>query len=142
MSIVPGGCSVPLSDGLLLLLRGYLGQVRDFLAGTVFEDGLLVVSAYPRIKTQGRGVKGLLCAGSFGEAVGPAQSMVPAGVYVGDRLDPLERTVVESIHRAYYRPAAGEPEFSRLTPPAPDKEGAYSWIKAPRYRNQPLETGA
>jgi ferredoxin hydrogenase large subunit/hydrogenase large subunit len=142
MSIVPGGCSSALSDGLLLRLRGYLDQVREFLENTVFEDGLLVVSAYPRLKTLGRGVKALYCAGTTGEGKGPAQSMVPAGMFVGDRLEALEGTVLESIHRAYYRVAGDAPAFSRLTPPAPEKEGAYSWIKAPRYRNQPMETGA
>jgi ferredoxin hydrogenase large subunit/hydrogenase large subunit len=142
MSIVPGGSAVNLTDALLLRLRGYLDQVRGLLEGDAFEDGLLLVGAYPRGKTQGRGVRGLICVGTTGEELGPAQSMVPAGVYLGEKLEPLGGPVTESLRRAFYRPAPGKPPAGGLPQAAPEKEGAYSWIKAPRYRNQPMEAGA
>ena len=142
MSIVPGGCSVALSDGLLLRIRGFLGQISEFLEYTVFEDGLAIVAAYPRLKTLGRGAKALLSAGTAGEAKGPSQSLVPAGIFLGERLDALDRSATESIHRSFYHPASAKPQLGQLTLPAPEKEGAYSWIKAPRYNNLPVETGA
>ncbi len=142
MSIVPGGCAVTLTDALLVRLRGYLTQLQPLLENDAFEDGLLVVGAYPRIRTQGRGVRGLICVGTTGEEQGPAQSMVPAGVYLADKLEPLAGPITESLRRAFYQPAPGRPAPGRLVQAAPEKEGAYSWIKAPRYRAQPMEAGA
>jgi ferredoxin hydrogenase large subunit/hydrogenase large subunit len=142
MSIVPGGCSVALSDALLLRLRRYLAEARPFLDDQMFEDGLLVVQHYPRVKTLGGGSRGLLCAGTLGEDEGPTQSMVPAGAYIAGHLESFERAVTESIARAYYRFPGGKAAPRALLQPAADKPGAYSWIKAPRFRGAPMETGA
>jgi ferredoxin hydrogenase large subunit/hydrogenase large subunit len=142
MSIVPGGCSATLNEALLIRLRDLLTEVRSLVEDDAPADGLLVVNAYPRIKTQGRGVRGFLSVGTTGEERGPVQAMVPTGVYMNERLDALSGPVTESIRFAFYQVAPGKLSQGGVLQPAPEKEGAYSWIKAPRYRNQPLETGA
>jgi ferredoxin hydrogenase large subunit/hydrogenase large subunit len=142
MSIVPGGCSAPLTAALLLRLRTLLNEVQPLLEDDALADALLVVNAYPRSKTQGRGVRGFLCVGTTGEERGPAQSLVPPGVLLEEKLDAAGGPITESIQRAFYQVAPGKPPPGKLLMAAPDKEGAYSWIKAPRYRNQPLEAGA
>lgn len=38
-------------------------------------------------------------------------------------------------------PSSSPPNNGNLNIPAPDKAGAYSWLKAPRYQQQPFETG-
>jgi Ni,Fe-hydrogenase I large subunit len=50
--------------------------------------------------------------------------------------------VTESIERAYYRLARAKTAGSAVVEPAPDKDGAYSWIKAPRVGGAAVETGA
>jgi Ni,Fe-hydrogenase I large subunit len=61
---------------------------------------------------------------------------------VEDKLESVGGPIAESIARAYYQVAPGKPPQGRLLMAVPDKTGAYSWIKAPRYRSLPLEVGA
>jgi hydrogenase large subunit len=80
--------------------------------------------------------------------VGDDDSLVlPRGIYDGDRLRRPTRTdlvegIAEDVGHAWYTPeSGGRPAEAPAPEPAPDKEGAYSWGKAPRYRGETMETG-
>ncbi len=63
------------------------------------------------------------------------------GVMVEGKTYPLEvEKISEHVAASYYD--GGPRAFSQgETRPHPHKEGAYSWIKAPRYDGYPMETG-
>jgi Ni,Fe-hydrogenase I large subunit len=142
MSFVPGGLNVALSSQMLLRLRGYLAEVRRFLDEQVLDDGLLVLRRYPNLRTLGRGVPDFLSTGSGEDEAALEGALFPSGVLMADKLEPFTPVATESIHSAFYRiPPQGE-SHGMATVPEPDKDGAYSWIKAPRYQGKPMETGA
>ncbi len=141
MSLVPGGMNISLSAQTLLKLRGYLAEVRRFLEEQTLEDGLLIVKRYPVLKGLGRGVPDLLCTGSGEDEAAVEGALFPSGVLLADRLEPFAPVATESIRSAFYRVAPQGDPSGTVTVPQPDKEGAYSWIKAPRYQGKAMETG-
>lgn len=142
MSLVPGGVNLSLSEAAVLRLRALLGTVRAHLEGMVPGDGLLLLQRYPELKTIGRGSADYLCAGSGKEASAVEGAMFPSGVLLGGGLEPFAAVATESIHSAHYRIPDQAAAQGALTVPAPEKPGAYSWIKAPRYYQRPMETGS
>jgi len=141
MSIVPGGCAVPLTDALLIELRQELQSVAP-AAGSAFEDGVLVAGLFPRLKNLGGSGMGLLSVGPLGEDLPSSQTLMPAGVIAGGRLEAFGSGMAESVTHSFYELPAQRTGSGPLLAPAPDKAGAYSWIKAPRYQRRPLEVGA
>jgi Ni,Fe-hydrogenase I large subunit len=53
----------------------------------------------------------------------------------------LEAITEETAFSYYEGNGSGRHPQEGLTEPAPDKQGAYSWAKAPRYFGQPVEVG-
>ncbi|HUJ74467.1 MAG TPA: nickel-dependent hydrogenase large subunit, partial [bacterium] len=66
MSIVPGGCSTPATEELLLALRLKLEPLRPFLEHGVYQDALVVLGQYPHARTWGAAGQSFLCAGTPG----------------------------------------------------------------------------
>jgi Ni,Fe-hydrogenase I large subunit len=141
MSLVPGGINLDLNEQVLLKLRAYLGEVRRFLEEQVLDDGLLLVRRYPGLKSLGRGVPDFLCTGSGEDEAALEGALFPSGVVRADRLEPFAAVATESIRSAFYRIRAQGSSGGTATQPQPDKQDAYSWIKAPRYQGKPMETG-
>lgn len=95
------------------------------------------------LDSSGPGHGNFLSCGSLllpdGEGSG---SLFPAGVRLADENLPWNsRQIYEDLSSSWF---AGEENASPLvaeTQAAADKRDAYSWVKAPRYRDQPAETG-
>jgi hydrogenase large subunit len=72
-------------------------------------------------------------------------SLIPAGFAEGITLEPFDHSAVtETAAAAWYADADGpqHPWEAETVPYASGREGSkYSWIKAPRYRGRPAETG-
>jgi len=141
MSIVPGGCSVALTDALLIELREELQRVAPVADGSAYEDAQLIARAMPRLGQVGRAGMALLCVGSLGGGQSRVQPFIPAGVWLGDRLGTYSPATTESIARSFYEIPPERRGDGPLIRPLPDKPQAYSWIKAPRYQGQPMEVG-
>jgi len=80
---------------------------------------------------------------SSGGWAGPAgEPLMRPGFYDGraGEFDPAE--IVEHVKYSWYDPhEGGVHPFEGETDPAPEREEAYSWAKAPRYAGQPAEAG-
>jgi len=139
---VPGGLNVTLTEQTLLKLRGYLAEVRRFLEEQALDDGMLLLRRYPALKALGRGVPDFLCTGSGEDEAAVEGALFPSGVLLADKLEPFAPVATESIQYAFYRIPPQGASSGMATVPQPDKAGAYSWIKAPRYQGKPMETGA
>ena len=61
---------------------------------------------------------------------------------VGSALQPLDpEAITEDVSQSFFSSASGRKPADGETVAAPDKSGAYSWLKAPRYRGQVMEVG-
>lgn len=131
-------------------------EVQDFVERAYLPDLLLVASAYKDEGVQGigAGCQNLLTYGCFPAADNAASYLFSSGVIIGGSLanvsgmDP--EAITEQVKHSWYEDSdAGRPAQSSTTPCYTgfdasgniDGEGKYSWIKAPRYNDMPMEVG-
>lgn len=78
---------------------------------------------------------------------GDESLVLPPGIYRNGTLarptrEELVEGITEDVSHAWYTDASGgSPETSPPPEPAPEKAGAYSWGKAPRFEGDSMETG-
>lgn len=165
-----GGMAVPLnnsgSEGInpqrLAQLRALASQALEFVEKVYIPDLLLVASHYPEWSTLGEGVGNYLAYGDFPTDTSgyPAALWLPQGLVFDKDLStppqPLDHNqIAEYITHSWYNyaegdgvakhPWNGETEWNYTGPQPPfdflDTQGKYSWLKAPRYANTPMEVG-
>ncbi|TCJ17189.1 HupV protein [Parasulfuritortus cantonensis] len=165
LSLRPGGSARPLAAGDVLQLVGLVRDFRRFLEQHLFGDRLEAVTGLAGLDDLARWRRagggdlrrflaiaddlGLDRAGragdrflSYGAYAGPDGRLWPAGVWRDGRVAGLDvEAVSEDVSHAWLEGGTLPPLLGR-TVPDPDKPGAYTWCKAPRYRGEVVETGA
>jgi Ni,Fe-hydrogenase I large subunit len=151
----------PLSQQALADIDALLTDAARFVDGAFVPDVLTIAAHYPEWQQVGRGIGHYLSFGEFPIADSlPGQLLLARG-RVMDRdltnpraVDP--EGVAEAVSHAWYeysstpeelvQPAMGEtrPRYAGPALPYATLTGfdRYSWIKAPRYADDPMETGA
>lgn len=142
-------------------LRSLVTTGLDFVANVYIPDLALVAAAYPDWAAQGKGAGNYLVYGDFPAATADASApLLPPGAILqaegGGSPGTLDPSVIrEYVSRSWYsysdnangskHPSCGEtiPQYTGPLPPYEylDLEGKYSWVKAPRYRDAPMEVG-
>ncbi len=140
--IVPGGFTTHPTGDKIQKFMGMLDLVEAFIKDRLVPDVELLARRYEDYYKIGRGYGNLLAYGKFDVPGKPGEFVLPFGVYTDgrtERFDPGK--ILEHIHNSWF--AQDEPRNPRRgrSKPDPDKEGAYSWVKAPRYNGKPYETG-
>ncbi len=144
-------------------LRNLADQALAFVEKVYIPDLLLVASYYPEWAGLGEGVGNYLAFGDFptDTSGNPVALWLQQGVVYGKDLgnppQPLDHTQIgEYVTRSWYNytggdhlpkhPWEGETDWNYTGPQPPfdllDTDGKYSWLKAPRYDNAPMEVGA
>ncbi|MFO7697836.1 MAG: nickel-dependent hydrogenase large subunit [Anaerolineae bacterium] len=161
-----GGMSLPVdpdtSAGIngerIAQLREWSATALDFVRRVYIPDLKLVASQYPEWASIGRGVGNYLACGDYPDQTGT--KWMPSGIVRQARIDlpaavfdPAQ--VSEYVTRSWYaypegdasalHPSQGETEPSYTGPQPPydwlDVNAKYSWLKAPRYNDEPMEVG-
>ncbi|MDR3556501.1 MAG: nickel-dependent hydrogenase large subunit [Syntrophobacteraceae bacterium] len=150
-SMTTGGvtCAMDLTPDRIGEFKFLWKETMDFVDNVYIPDLLAVASYY---KDWGRigGTRNFLAYGDF--PMGPKEPedfLMPRGVIFNRNLakiEPLDVALItEQIKHSWYEgspeglnPANGEtkPAFTKF-----DTNAQYSWVKAPRYKNQPMEVG-
>ncbi|MDH7577296.1 MAG: nickel-dependent hydrogenase large subunit [Bacillota bacterium] len=141
-AIVPGGVTETVDAEKILEFKFRLQELISFINNVYIPDVLAVASVYKDWLDIGRGCKNLLAYGAF-PVDDNGTLFFTRGCYTGgaDRdFDPAK--VTEDVKYSWYDDDTIDkhPGESVITP-APDKEGAYSWLKAPRYDGKVHEVG-
>jgi Ni,Fe-hydrogenase I large subunit len=160
-----GGMAIPidpdsqnaLNADKLIEIKRLLLKAKDFVEKVYIPDLLAVASFYKEWAGIGGGVGNFLSYGEFPDAAG--KMWLPSGVIVGKDLGKVspvdQKKVAEYVDHSWYEYAAGpgkglhpwEGESEgKYTGPKPPYEylqtdGKYSWVKAPRYEDRPMEVG-
>jgi hydrogenase large subunit len=166
-SIQPGGTAQPVGAAQRLRMLALLRSFRAWLEATLFGDALEAVDAIDSVAALdawrerrgggdfgrflavardldlaalGRATDRFLSVGNYPQEGG---RMFAAGVYDG-ALEPFDPGLVtEDLTHAWMSATeAVEHPSSGTTSPDPDKAGAYTWCKAPRWKGEVAETGA
>ncbi|BCA81051.1 nickel-dependent hydrogenase large subunit [Desulfuromonas sp. AOP6] len=164
-----GGMSIPvdpdsqnaLNADKIAFIRKLLRKARAFVEQVYIPDLLAVASFYKDWAGIGGGVGNFLTYGDFplDNSGGTEANWFPRGVVLGkDLANVLEMDqakIAEYVTHSWYSYQAGDDKglhpydgetSHKYTGPKPpydflDTESKYSWVKSPRYLDQPMEVG-
>lgn len=153
MTAVPGGVTVKLTPTIVSQLVGYLKEAQEFIENKYIPLVKAVAPFYLDYGQIGAGCGNFLAWGEFQDASGdPKAQLFPRGVIMGgdiaNVLDADVAKVAEHVAHSWYEgsdakaPLEGEtkPAYTSFGEHAKDGE-KYSWLKAPRYEDKPMEVG-
>lgn len=149
MAVVPGGITEIITVDKIASFLWRLNELRDFIDNVYVPDVLAVAEAYPDYFEIGAGCGNLLSYGSF-DLVGNdsdltrRERLLKQGTVSTDlKLGPLDiNKIMEHVKYSWYADSSsGKHPPQGETRPQPGKEGAYSWVKAPRYDGKVYEVG-
>ncbi len=148
VAIVPGGVTCDVTADKIATFLGRLAEVRAFVEDVYLPAIFTVAGAYGDYFDVGAGCGRFLSYGAFdlgGASTDPTtrRRLFVAGVLQpGGRLEPVDvARIREEVAHSRYTDDCAAPPAEGKTIPQPAKEGAYSWLKAPRYGGEPAEVG-
>lgn len=140
-AIVPGGCTQRPTMERVLEYQWRLKKVQAFIRDVYVADVLRVAKHFPQYFEIGCGPGNFLCYGVF-ELDESGNRWIQPGAVVEGRWEALDvGAIAEDVACSRFAQNSGLHPASGRTEPAPRKEGAYSWLKAPRYRGAVMEVG-
>ena len=141
-SLVPGGATVKVTSLNLSQYRTLLELVQGFIDQSYLPDVIAVAGAFPEYFAVGRGCGNFLSYGVFPESADAGSKFLPAGVQLKGQWQPVDpEAIAEEVGQSRFSSGSGLQPFDGETVAAPEKNGAYSWLKAPRYHGEPMEVG-
>jgi [NiFe] hydrogenase large subunit/hydrogenase large subunit len=142
-------------------IRGLLAKAQEFVEKVYIPDLLAVASFYKDWAGYGGGVGNFLSYGEFplDNSGKPVMLWMPRGIVLNKDISKVlpvdQKKIAEYVDHSWYEyaggsgkglhPWDGETEH-RYTGPKPpyehlDTDRKYSWVKAPRYDDHPMEVG-
>jgi [NiFe] hydrogenase large subunit len=148
MTSIPGGTAwVPTEEKLGEVLYRWQ-TVKNWIDNTFIPDTLAIAPFYIGAATYGAGVGNFLSWGVFEDAsLDPKKMVLPRGAIFDGKLeivDPDVNQIKEYVEHSWYdspsglNPAQGETSAKYKDYDVADK---YSWVKAPRLNEKPMEVG-
>lgn len=144
-AMVPGGFTTTPRAERITKFRAYLDEIASFVRNVYVPDVQAVAGIYSDYFTLGAGRKNLLAYGCYDLDTAGAVKLFRRGLVRGgsatvEQVNPSR--ITESVSSSWYDNAGNNLNPSNgVTNPVYPKNGAYSWLKAPRYDNAPFEVG-
>ncbi|MDA8228818.1 MAG: nickel-dependent hydrogenase large subunit [Desulfitobacterium hafniense] len=140
MSIAPGGVTMTPSAEQINQMKDYLATVTEFIQSKYLPDVEYLTGVYSDYFEIGKGPGNFLSFGVFDQ---PDGSVLFEGGRktkgVSGSVNPSQ--IREYVQYSYYSSPSGLNPATGQTTPSYGKNGAYTWLKAPRYENQVYELG-
>ncbi len=141
IGLVPGGVTQRPTRELVDRFAMELEEIRSFVDSCYLPDVAVVARHFPEYFSLGLS-QDFLAWGEFPERDGGAEQFLPSGLRTEDGLHDTDRErITEQVAFARYDSDSGLHPSKGETAPRPEKKGAYSWIKSPRYDSMPVEVG-
>ena len=140
---VPGGCTEQPTAEKIADFRVLLNELRGFIDNVMVPDVLAVAGLFPQYYEIGHGCGNLLAYGVFDLDQDGQNKLLARGRYTdGQSLDIDTNEITEYVKYSKYSNNSGllNPADG-ITEPDAYKDGAYSWLKAPRYLDKVHEAG-
>jgi len=141
-TLVPGGVTEKVTALKIAQYRSLLEQLQAFIAESYVPDVIAVAKAFPEYFSIGLSNGNFLAYGGFVESADSSLRFLPGGVLLNGALQKVDpEAITEDVGRSMFKSATGRKPADGETVPDPDKGGAYSWLKAPRYLGNVMEVG-
>lgn len=148
MGIMPGGVTEVVTIDKIANFLWRLNELRDFVDNVYIPDVLAVAEVYSDYFEMGVGCGNLLSYGSYdldGTSADYAsrKRLFKQGTISTDlKLEKLDTDkITEAVTHSWYADSSPKHPSEGETVYQPNKDGAYSWIKAPRYDGKVYEVG-
>ncbi|MGE5391176.1 MAG: nickel-dependent hydrogenase large subunit [Deltaproteobacteria bacterium] len=145
-AIVPGGVSeVPDTSKIYRFLTS-LEEMIDFVDNVYVPTVKAVAGVYSDWFDVGRGCQNMLAYGGFpleeGKDHVKKNKLYKSGVYIRGQYADLDPSLIEEqVVSSWYEDGIDPKPSDAVVKPNLEKEGAYSWLKSPRYNGEVLEVG-
>lgn len=148
-SLRVGGCTCfdELTADNIAIFRSLLVEMDSLVSTLYLPDATYLCTRYKSLSSGG-GFGNYLCYGEFPQNADESQRLFPRGIIRNNNpgiIEPVDvAQITENISRSWYSGAGSQLPESGVTNPAYttiDTTARYSWLKAPRYNNEPLESG-
>jgi hydrogenase large subunit len=141
-TIMVTGVTQQLNADNIKAAAALLREIRYFVEGVYLPDAQTIAAYYPDYHAIGKSGGNFISFGMFPEPV-TGRRALKAGVRFADgAAEELDVTQInEDVRYGWYREGTGGRPDAESTVPDPDKPGAYSWTKAPRYKGLSFESG-
>ncbi len=159
-SVVVGGCAATPSRDQLLEFRSLWQEQVQFINDVYTKDVLAVGTGplFPLVKVGlGRAHGNYMCYPMFAQSnptspadysFGGSNHLIKGGVIIGGENSPVQAVdytrIAEGVYSSWYKYPSGVNQLhpsEGATEPDVNKEGAYSFVKSPRYDGLPMEVG-
>jgi Ni,Fe-hydrogenase I large subunit len=140
-ALVPGGCTQVPTMERVLTYRARLNRIETFIRNVYVPDMLEVAGEFPEYFDIGKSYGNFLAYGSFPMDDSGA-TWLPGGTVIAGKHERLDiQRISESVASSWFSSPGGlHPSVGETTPDS-TKRDAYTWLKAPRYGDQPMEVG-
>lgn len=145
--VFPGGASLPPTAERVERYLSHATELLRFVTTRMLPDVETFARYYPDHFKFGRGLGRLISFGLYQKSSRAEDRVFLPGLVEEDgRVTPLtlkeiSEGVTESVDFSWYEQRGPEKPGAGQTAPQRPKGEAYSWVKAPRWHGQPLETG-
>jgi len=147
VGLVPGGVTGEVTIDKIANFMGKLQEITEFVDDVYVPVIFTAAGAYPDYFDIGAGCGRFLSYGTFdldAESTDPLtrKRLLPAGLADADgyRAADAAKITEDVAHSRYSDDCSAHPSAGK-TEAAPDKDGAYSWLKSPRYGGEAAEVG-
>lgn len=143
MTIFPGGVSQKPTVDNVYAFKTRLLEIVDFIDQYYLPDVLTVAKAYPAYFSIGKGVGNYISYGALYLDDEQTKTLFAPGVYLdGEMQDFASENITEHLAFSKYDDEhTGASPYDGQTVPDPEKAKAYSFLKAPRYKDKVVECG-
>ena len=140
-ALVPGGCTQVPTLERVLAYRARLANVSKFINEVYFPDVLTAARAFPAYWEIGKSPESFLAFGAF-EMDNTGKRFFSAGTVINGQWSELDHEAIsEHVRYSKFSSESQQHPSRSDTTADPDKVGAYTWVKAPRYKGHPMEVG-
>lgn len=141
--LVAGGTTEIPTKERLVEYAARFQKVRDFVQNKYVPVVYTVGAEYKDLFNMGKGYKSALCVGAFPLDNSGKKFLFTPGIYADGKdqaFDPSK--IKEYVKYSWFEDGTTGLNYTEgKTVPAPDKAGAYSFVKAPRYNGLAPEVG-
>ena len=138
-----GGTTANMDASKIIRMKSILNSVSKFMSENMVYDINIIAHYYPEYFKIGGGTKNLLTYGLFHDLNDKNMQYILPSTYIDGEVATLDpKAITESSTFSWYKDSKPN-EVPSNKPPETDikKPGAYTFIKAPRYRGGVVQVG-
>jgi hydrogenase large subunit len=140
-TLFAGGVATQLNLEKIISFKSRLAEVKSFIDNVYIPDVVAVASLYPEYFKIGKGVGNFISYGGL-PTDDNGKMHYASGTYIDGNIGNFDSNLIaEFVKYSKYSSGSGLYPLNGETTPDAKKDGAYSWLKAPRYNGKVVEVG-